>query len=382
MAIRGWHEGSIFQRADGRWVAMVSLANGQRKSWYGKTRQVVQRKLAAAQRDLEQGLPLVSDRQTVGQYLTNWLTTQQTRLRPRSFVRYRDDVRLHVLPTLGWMKLTALTAQHLERLYAEKHASGLSVGSLQHIHAVLHKALADAVRLEVVPRNVATLARAPHAPRPEMRAFTAEQARTFLQGIEGDPLEAFYVLALNTGMRRGEMLALHWRDVALDSTPPVAEVKYTLLDESGGHFSFAPPKTASGRRYVPLNQTVVRALRAHRIRQAAQRLAMGPIWQEEDLVFTTAVGGPMRGNHILERQFAPLCRSLGLPRIRLHDLRHTAATLMLASHQPTEFVSKVLGHSTPSVTSDIYVHVTTAMTQAAVASLDRLFADAPRDTSI
>jgi integrase len=383
---RGWHEGSIFQRSDGRWVAMLSLEDGQRKSLYGKTRQDVVRKLAAAQRDREQGLPFVSDRQTVEQYLTGWLLTQQTRLRPRSYVRYRDDVSLHILPTLGWMKLSRLTAQHIERLYAEKRAAGLSVGSLQHLHAVLHKALADAVRLEVVARNVATLARAPRAPRPEMKYFTEEQAQMFLRGIHGDPLEAFYVLALNTGMRRGELLALHWQDIHFDSAFPFAEVKYTLQDERGGRFTFAPPKTLRGLRYVPLNHTAVRALREHAVRQLAQRQALeaseaGAAWHDEDLVFTTAFGGPMRGNHILQRHFEPLCRRLGLPRIRLHDLRHTAATLMLAGHQPTEFVSKVLGHSTPSITSDIYMHVTTAMTQAAVAALDPLFADISHTSS-
>ncbi|HUY78384.1 MAG TPA: site-specific integrase [Ktedonobacterales bacterium] len=210
-----------------------------------------------------------------------------------------------------------------------------------------------------------------------MQFFTPAQARIFLQGIHGEPLEAFYVLALNTGMRCGEILALHWANVHLDATLPHLEVKFTLQDEQGGRFAFAPPKTRSGRRYIPLNQTVMGALRAHRIRQEAQRQVAKSVsvWQEEDLVFTTAIGGPLRGNHILQRQFEPLCRRLGLPRIRLHDLRHTAATLMLANHQPTEFVSKVLGHSTPSITSDIYLHVTTPMTYEAVSSLDQLFVD-------
>jgi integrase len=373
MAIRGHNEGSIFKRHDGRWTAMVSLPGGKRKSFYGATRQEVQRKLAAAQRDLEQGLPIVAERQMLGQYLTEWLLTQQARLRPRSFVRYHDEVYLHTLPTLGHMRLSQLTAQHLERLYADKLAEGFSAASVQHLHAVLHKALADAERLELVPRNVATLARGPRAKRQEMHFFTPEQARIFVRGIQGDPLEAFYVLAINTGMRRGELLALHWSEVHLGGTAPYLDVKYTLQDERQGRFTFAAPKTERGRRRVPLNQTSVQTLRTHQAHQEEQRQVLGSVWQEQDLVFTTAVGGPLRGNHILQRQFEPLCRRLGLPRIRLHDLRHTAATLMLVNHQPTETVSKVLGHSTPSITSDIYVHVTSDMTEAAVATLDRLF---------
>lgn len=384
MTTRGWHEGSIFQRSDGRWVAMVSLPNvpggtgGKRKSLYGKTRQEVLRKLAATQRDLERGFPIVSDRQTVSQYLTDWLIAQEALLRPRSYVRYCDDVRLHLVPTIGTIKLSQLTAQQIERLYAEKRAAGLSAGSLQHLHAVLHKALADAVRLELVPRNVASLARRPRAERAEMRYFTPEQALAFLRGAAGDPFEAFYALAINTGMRRGEILALHWRDVHLEDVEdgePYLEVKYTLQDERGGRFTFAPPKTENGRRQILLNQTALCALLAHRERQRAQWLAASAYgaWHEQDLVFTTASGGPLRGNHILQRHFVPLCQRLGLPRIRLHDLRHTAATLMLGQRQPTEYVSKVLGHSTPSITSDIYMHVTKAMTRAAVISLDALF---------
>ena len=191
------------------------------------------------------------------------------------------------------------------------------------------------------------------------------------RAIEGDPLEAFYTLAINTGMRRGELLALHWKDVHLDEGN--AAVKYTLQDEKGGRFTFAPPKTDKSQRMVPLNQTAIRALRGHRKRQLEQRLTMGEAWQEHDLVFTTAIGGPMRGNHILQRHFVPLCRRLGLPRIRLHDLRHTAATLLLVQKIQTEVVARILGHSSPDIAAEIYMHVTSKMQQDAPESLDQLF---------
>jgi integrase len=241
------------------------------------------------------------------------------------------------------------------------------------MHAVLHKALADAMRLGLVPRNVASLAQAPRAERKEMFYFTVEQAQAFLRGIHGDPLEAFYVLALNTGMRRGELLGLHWTDVPVQDDEPYLEVKYALQDEKQGHFTFVQPKTEHGRRQIQLNQTALHAQREHQINQQQQRQAVGDAWCDQDLVFTTSTGGPIRGNHLLQRHFEPLCRRLGLPRICLHDLRYTAATLMLRQRQPTEYVAKVLGHSKPSITSDIYMHVTKDMTREAVGSLDRLF---------
>lgn len=375
MSKRANGEGTIYQRVDGRWEAQVSLPGGKRKFVYGKTQQEARRKLTALLKARDDGLPIPGERQTVEQYLTAWLKVIETRLRPRSYRRYQDDVSLHIIPTLGKVSLTKLTAQQIEALYATKLKEGFSPGSVQHLHAVLHKALHDAERLGLVMRNVASLAHAPRAERQEMHFFTAKQAQTFLQAISGDPLEAFYVLAINTGMRRGELLALHWKDIHLDAG--YLEVLYTLQDEKGGHFIFAPPKTEKSRRSVPLNETAIAALRRHRARQLEQRLAAGEIWEEQDLVFTTATGGPLRGNHILQRHFEPLCKHLGLPRIRLHDLRHTTATLLLKAKVPTEVVSRTLGHSSTSVTSDIYMHVTSEMQEEAVAELDRLFGSKP-----
>jgi integrase len=171
-------------------------------------------------------------------------------------------------------------------------------------------------------------------------------------------------------MRRGELLALHWADVDLDRG--YAHVRFTLQDRKGGVFTFAEPKTSTSRRKVRLNHLAVTSLRRHRARQVTCRLAAGTAWSEQDLVFATTLGGPLRGNHILQRHFQPLCSRLGLPRIRLHDLRHTAATLLLGQKIPTKVVSEMLGHSATSVTSDIYMHVTPDMQDDAAAALDRL----------
>jgi integrase len=373
---RGHNEGSVFQRADGRWVASISLEDGKRRDVYGRTRKEAAEKLLRLQRDLRAGLPLVREDQTVEQYLTSWINDMRLHLRIRSFARYDAAVRLHIVPTLGKVKLARLTQQQLESLYAAKLKEGLSPSTVARVHAVLHKALADAERLELVQRNVSSLVRAPRALRRSMTTFTPEQVQIFLRAIKGDPLEAFYVLAITTGIRRGEALALHWKDVDLDNQR--IHIRYTLQDLKGGVFEFSPPKTDSSRRAITLSDMAVAALHRHRKAQRLRAAELETAWQERDLVFTTATGGPIRGNHILQRHFEPLCKELGLPRIRLHDLRHTAASLLLRNRIPAKVVQEMLGHTTISMTLDIYSHVLPDMQQQAAASLDQLLAS-PQD---
>jgi integrase len=380
---RGHNEGSVFQRADGRWVASISLEDGKRRDVYGRTRKEAADKLLRLQRDLRAGLPLVREDQTVEQYLTSWISDIRPHLRIRSYARYDAAVRLHIVPTLGKVKLARLTQQQLEGLYAAKLKEGLSPSTVARVHAVLHKALSDAERLELVQRNVSSLVRAPRALRRSMTTFTPEQVQVFLRAIKGDPLEAFYVLAITTGIRRGEALALHWKDVDLDHRR--IHIRYTLQDLKGGVFEFSPPKTDSSRRAITLTDMAVVALRRHRKAQRRRPGELGTAWQERDLVFTTATGGPIRGNHILQRHFEPLCKELGLPRIRLHDLRHTAASLLLRNRIPAKVVQEMLGHTTISMTLDIYSHVLPDMQQQAAASLDQLLAppqDADEDDQV
>jgi integrase len=369
---RGHNEGSVFQRADGRWVASISLEDGKRRDVYGRTRKEAAEKLVRLQRDLHAGLSLVREDQTVEQYLMTWMNDIRAHLRIRSFARYDAAVRRHIVPTLGKVKVARLTQQQLESLYAAKLKVGLSPSTVARVHAVLHKALSDAERLELVQRNVSSLVRAPRALRRIMTTFTPEQVQIFLRAIKGDPLEAFYVLAITTGIRRGEALALHWKDVDLDNRR--IHIRYTLQDLKGGVFEFSPPKTDSSRRAITLSDLAVAALRRHRKAQCQRATELGAAWQERDLVCTTATGGPIRGNHILQRHIEPVCKELGLPRIRLHDLRHTAASLLLRNRIPAKLVQEMLGHTTIRMTLDIYSHVLLDMQQQAAASLDQLLA--------
>jgi integrase len=217
---RGHGEGSIYRRRDGRWVGVVDLGyeNGKRarKYIYGKTRPRVATRLIQVQRSRLEGLAVGDDRQTVSQFISTWLQSVRPSLRPRTWERYEQLMRCHVLPQLGHIRLTRLTPQHLERLYAELVDEGLSPTTVHHIHATIHHALRQGVRLGVVPRNVSDFADPPRARRYEIHPLSQAEVRTLLEAAHGGRLEALYVLAVSTGMRIGELLALRWSDVDLD----------------------------------------------------------------------------------------------------------------------------------------------------------------------
>ena len=223
---RGNSEGSITKRADGRWMARITLEGGERKTFYAKTRQEAARRLAQAIRDRDTGLPIVGERQTLEQYFNTWLTDIRPTIRPRSWTRYEEMARLHLLPTLGGVVLSRLTSQQLQALYSAKLAEGLAPATVGRLHAVIRRALGEAMQLGLTQRNIALLVRAPRPAGHEMCVLTADQAKIFLASIVGDPLEALYVLAITTGMRRGEMLALRWSEIDLDER--YLQVRWTL----------------------------------------------------------------------------------------------------------------------------------------------------------
>ncbi len=368
---RGNNEGSITKRADGLWEARITLEGGKRKSFYAKTRKEAARKLAEVIRDRDKGLPIVTDRQTVEQYFTSWLEVMRAKIRPRTWKRYEQYVRVHLLPMLGGVVLAKLNAQQLQSLYAARLKAGSSQTTVHHLHMLIHKALDAAVRLELVPRNVSDLVDPPRMAHHEMEVLSPDQTRTLIEAAAGDRFEALYLLAVTTGMRLGELLALQWCDVDLDAG--ALQVRASLY-YSGGAFVFSEPKTAKSRRRVMLPKLAAEALRRNRTRQLAERLALGLAWQSKvDLVFPSTVGGPMNPSHMLRREFAGLLRQAGLPRIRFHDLRHTAATLLFAQRINPKVVSEMLGHSDIAITLGLYGHVTPPMQQEAADTMDKLF---------
>jgi integrase len=372
MTRRGQGEGTIRQRREDLFEGR--LRNGaERRSVYGRTRAEARTKLRDLARQVEAGLSLAGGRQTVATYLDKWLdSVAQHRVRSTTFARYGQLVRMHVTPAIGALPLSKLTGQHLAELYSNRLAAGQSARSVEQLHGVLHSALRQAVRWDLIARNPADQVSPPRPKRPEIHALTGDQVRAMLEAATGDPLEALYVLAVTTGMRQGEMLGLTWS--AVDLAGGRLEVRASLVRRRAATWSLEDPKSAKSRRRIRLSAAAVAALRAHRVRQAEARLLVGSDWQDNDLVFPDAWGRPLDGAHVTGRDLRLLLERAGLPRIRFHDLRHTAATLLLASGTHPKMVQELLGHSTIALTLDVYSHVTPSMHDEAAATMDRLLA--------
>ena len=294
---------------------------------------------------------------TVGEYLDSWLVGKLA-LKPSTKAHYADAVRLYLRPHLGELQLLELRAYHLDRMYAaiSVGVSGrpLKATSLRRVHACLSSALNSAVKRRLIPYNPALHVELPplepHRPTP----WTAEQCRTFLQSSRADRLAAMYHLVLVTGLRRGEVVGLRWQDVDLDRG--FLHVVQQITDVRGRR-TVGTPKTKRGSRVIPLDPATVRLLADHRAAQAAERDAWGEAWADTGLVFTREDGAVLRPESVLDH-FRELTRAAGLPVIRLHDLRHTNATLALEAGIGIKVVSERLGHSTTAITQDIYTHVT------------------------
>ncbi len=372
---RGQGEGTIRQRADGRWEAMYTYYDAaghmKRRSLYGKTQREVREKLTAALRSLDQGDAPITNRQTVAQFLTRWLEDSvQPACAPKTAASYADIVQRHIVPTLGHHQLTKLGPQHVQALLREKSAAGLSPRTVQYIRAVLRIALNKALKWGLVTKNAAALADPPRGERPEVQPLTPEQARRFLEAARDDRLNALYSVALALGLRQGEALGLRWEDVNLDAG--ALRVRQQL-QRINGKTQLVDLKTAKSRRTIDIPASIVVSLRAHRTRQLEERLLAGERWQDWGLVFTSTIGTPLDPGNVLKR-FQTLLKGAGLPHQRFHDLRHTCASLLLAQNVHPRMVMEILGHSQIAMTMDTYSHIMPAMRREAANMMDAMLA--------
>lgn len=344
-----------------------------------RTKKEAEQYLAEVTKALNEGTHVEPSRQTVESYLRSWLSDKQTQVRPGTWRSYRWLVEYHIIPHIGHVQLGKLRPSHLQRLYTEMQAGNepLSKQSVLNAHRILHQALDRAVKWGHIPRNVADAVEPPKPQRQEMRVWSEEELNRFLEAARNSRYHIAFVLLAATGMRVGELLALRWDAVDLDAGIVRVLRSYSY---TGKGYKLEEPKTESGRRPIDLPASVVEELRRHRARQAEDRLKAGPLWDDHGLVICTALGRPVL-QHNLRTLFMRLVRIAGVPRIRLHDLRHTHATILLKRGVHPKVVQERLGHSDITVTLNTYSHVVPGLQAAAAKAIDSIFATQPKNVS-
>jgi integrase len=371
MGRRGNGEGTITRRKDGRWEARyyVPTVNGtKRKTIYGKTQAEVRVKLTKALSDRIDGIVYDDENMTLGEYLDVWLKgSVYGSVRQSTYDRDTSLVNNHIKPLLGGLKLKKLNSAHIQSFYRDRLDTGLSTSTVHKMHDILRRGLAQAVKWHLVPRNVADVVKPPRSVPKEMVALSAEETRRLLDAAAEDRLEALYKLAVHTGMRQGELLALRWQDVDVENA--VVSVRRTLT-RSGGKVTFGEPKTKKSRRSIRLTPQATEALRAHLERQLRDMEILGDRYRDQGLVFTTDTGAPINPSNLRQRSLAPLLKRAGLPHMRFHDLRHTCATLLLSRGVHPKFVQELLGHATIAITLDTYSHVMPSMGDATAKAME------------
>jgi integrase len=357
-------------RANGSWEWRESLADGRRFSGYGKTQMEAKARCLAKVRQAERGIDVKATRQTVGHYLDWWLNdVVSPKLAPKTIKAYSDVVRLHLAPELGSIELGKLTPQVVTSLLRKKERDGLSPRSVAMIREVLRGALNTAVKMQMIERNAAALAQSPRQVKAERRMLSPEEGRRLLNVVECDRLAALYRLALTLGMRQAEILGLRWADVDLDAG--MLRVRQTL-QRIGGETYIKEPKTARSRRTLALTPSLVAALLAHRDRQEFERKRAGADWHESGLVFTSTIGTPLDARN-LTREYKRHLVAAALPiELRFYDMRHAAASLLVADGLPITAVSAMLGHALTSTTLNTYAHVLPGSDRLTAEAMQRL----------
>jgi integrase len=410
---RGNGEGSIYQMKDGRWRAAVSIGyrNGKprRKVYTAATRAEVQERLKRALGDQQLGLPIVGERETVGKFLKHWIEhVAKNRVRPSTLESYRWITEKHLIPNLGRLSLAKLSPQEVQAFLNDRLKSGrqphpkrtkaktydnaqepierqaladlsLTPRTIQHIHATLRTALNQALKWNLVARNVATLVDGPHVSRTEVLPYTPAEAKKLLQALRDDRLEALYSAAMAVGLRQGEALGLRWSDI--DFLAGTLSVR-NALQRVDGKLQLVEVKFRKSRRTITMPKVAIDALTKHRASQEQERQFAGSRWRETGFVFTTTIGTPLDGSTVTHR-FQQALKAAKLRRIRFHDLRHTCATLLLAQGVHPRVIMEILGHSQIAITMNLYAHVIPAMQREVAARMDEILApSAPVATTV
>lgn len=368
--------GKKYEYWEARYTEGVDLGTGKQvqRSITGKTQKEVAQKLKAATAAIDNGTYTAPNKQTLGQWLDVWTETYCGSIKPRTMEIYKTDIRVHINPALGAVRLEALTTQMIQAFYndlgkpAKSRPEGLSPKTVKNIHGVLHKALQQAVLLGLLRFNPTDACTLPRQEKRELTPLDDEQIAAFLAAIQDSDMKTLLTVTLFTGMREGEVLGLMWDCVDFGAgTITINKQLQRYREPGGGVYRISVPKNSKGRTITPA-ASVMALLKQHRAAQAAQRLRAGKLWEDSGFVFTDELGHHLT-NSIVYRAFKRAAAEIGRPDARFHDLRHSYAVAAIRSGDDIKTVQENLGHATASFTLDIYGHVTKQMKQA---SADRM----------
>jgi integrase len=374
MAKRGQGEGTIRKRKDGTWEARVTVgfdpAAGKQKqiSKYFKKREDAKDWLAKAVHEQSTGAFVEPEKITFGNWLARWLAVYvKPKVRPASHTNYHDLARNHIIPALGSIPLQKLTTDTVQEFYNQKSENGrldgqggLSPRIIHMTHQVINGSLKQAVRQKLIPHNPAEYTARPGLKYKEIQPLDTTEVNRYLEAVRGDRLYPAFLVEMTTGLRRGELLAITWD--CLDLAKGVLTVKKALArvrtaDGKRSALQFSEPKTDSGKRTIPLLPEVVAALKEHRKRQLEERLFFGQAYRDNGLAFCTADGRPLEPRNF-HRKHTQNLKKAGIRHVRIHDLRHTFATIILQEGENPENLRDLLGHTRTSTTMDLYCHST------------------------
>lgn len=374
---RGHNEGTVyFSETHNRWVVQVSLASGKRKTLYCKTKQEALTKKNEVLREVEQATLATGPRRKLGEYLEDWLeNVHKGQLRISSYVKYKKHIK-YIQEDLGEVWLQKLTPEQVQRFLTrmgkekEKGGRGLSSKTTHEIYGVLRLALKNAVRWGYISRSVCDVLDAPRVVSREIAPLTLEQAQVLLERIREHRLEVLLTMAVITAMRRGELVALRWADIDFKRKKLLVLHTVDYIPKYG--YVETEPKTKAGKRLIDLPDFLVTMLKQHRAGLLERQLQLGEQWENRDLVFPDLKGGYFNPGY-LDKLFARILKEAGIAHMHLHDLRHSAVTILLSMKVNIKVIQELLGHSDIGITLRVYGHLLPSMQEEVVEKWNEVF---------
>jgi integrase len=375
---RSQGEGSIYKWRSGKWRGLVTDQNGKRLSKISDDKSEIVNWILQTTNQVNSGLTYDAARISVGDYLLHWLASTKNSVRPSTYAYYGIIINNHIIPQLGKILIKELTADRIQYVYDEWIGSGLGIHTVLKIHQVLHSALERSVQTGLLVQNPSHYTKRPKEPDNEMLIWNESEVNRFLVAARDNSqpysrLYCLFHLALTTGARQSELLGLQWEN--FDQRSGTLHIQKQLTRTGSGKM-FAPLKTRASKRSITLGESDISALREHYEKQQLERRRAGYAWKDNDLIFTTRIGTPMHQKNLLDHYFFPLIRAANVPEIRFHDMRHTAATIMLSHGIPPVIVAGRLGHSL-AVSMKTYAHFVPSMQEEAAKLMNDLFISIP-----